>query len=81
MRAATTCPSRSKITGSASRAAEHGKIFDRFYRSGGGTGKGGYGLGLFMVSHIMTVHGGRVEVDSEQGHGSRFRLIFPTTAT
>lgn len=61
--------------------AEHGKIFDRFYRSAGGTGKGGYGLGLFMVSHIMTVHGGRVEVDSEQGRGSRFRLIFPTVAT
>lgn len=61
--------------------AEQGKIFDRFYRSGGGTGKGGYGLGLFMVNHIMSVHGGRVEVDSERGRGSRFRLIFPTTAT
>lgn len=60
---------------------EQGKIFDRFYRAGSGTGKGGYGLGLFMVKHIMTVHGGRVDVDSEQGRGSRFRLIFPTTAT
>ena len=61
--------------------AEQGKIFDRFYRSGGGTAQGGYGLGLFMVSHIMIVHGGRVEVDSERGRGSRFRLVFPTTAT
>ena len=59
-------------------AAEQAKIFDRFYRSAGGTGKGGYGLGLFMVRHIMAVHGGRVEVDSEPGRGSRFRLIFPT---
>jgi signal transduction histidine kinase len=59
--------------------AEQARIFDRFYRSGGATGKGGYGLGLFMVSHIMAVHGGRVEVDSERGRGSRFRLIFPTT--
>ncbi len=60
--------------------AEQGKIFDRFYRSGGGTGKGGYGLGLFMVRHIMTVHGGRVDVDSEPGRGSRFRLIFPAAS-
>jgi signal transduction histidine kinase len=61
-------------------AGEQGRIFDRFYRSAGGTGKGGYGLGLFMVRHIMSAHGGRVEVDSEPGRGSRFRLIFPTVA-
>ena len=56
---------------------EQSKIFDRFYRVSNGSGKGGYGLGLFLVQHIMQAHGGRVEVESEPGKGSTFRLIFP----
>lgn len=60
--------------------AERGKIFQRFYRSPNGAGKGGYGLGLFLVRHIMDAHLGRVEVESEPGVGSLFRLIFPVTA-
>jgi len=56
---------------------EQNKIFERFYRTPNGSGKGGYGLGLFMVRHIMEAHGGRAEVESEPGRGSRFRLIFP----
>ena len=58
-------------------AAEQEKIFDRFYRVANGSAKGGYGLGLFLVRHIMEAHGGRAEVDSEPGRGSRFRLVFP----
>src|SRR6185295_2083151 len=58
-------------------ASEQQKIFDRFYRIQNGSGKGGYGLGLFMVRHIMAAHGGRAEVESEPGRGSRFRLVFP----
>jgi signal transduction histidine kinase len=60
--------------------AEQGKVFERFYRVANGTGKGGYGLGLFLVRHIMEAHGGRAEVHSEPGRGSRFRLILPATA-
>ena len=56
---------------------EREKIFQQFYRSRTGSGKGGYGLGLFLVQHIMDAHGGRVEVESEAGRGSRFRLVFP----
>jgi two-component system phosphate regulon sensor histidine kinase PhoR len=41
------------------------------------SGKGGYGLGLFMVQHIMRAHGGRAEVESTPGRGSTFRLVFP----
>jgi two-component system phosphate regulon sensor histidine kinase PhoR len=37
----------------------------------------GVGLGLRIVSHIMAAHGGRVEVESEPGTGSVFRLVFP----
>jgi signal transduction histidine kinase len=56
------------------------KIFERFYRVGNGSGKGGYGLGLFLVRHIMAAHGGRAEVESELGRGSRFRLVFPVVS-
>ena len=59
------------------RPAEQARIFDRFYRAANATAKGGYGLGLFLVRHIMEAHGGRAEVESEPGRGSRFRLIFP----
>ncbi len=39
--------------------------------------RGGTGLGLAMVYGVMQRHGGRVEVDSEIGHGTTIRLIFP----
>ena len=58
-------------------ANQHDKIFERFYRVKNGSGKGGYGLGLFLVRHIMDAHGGRAEVESQPGQGSRFRLVFP----
>ena len=60
--------------------SERVKIFQRFYRSPNGAGKGGYGLGLFLVRHIMDAHLGRVEVESEPGVGSLFRLVFPVRA-
>jgi signal transduction histidine kinase len=60
-------------------ADEQKKIFQQFYRSGTRSGKGGYGLGLFLVKHIMDAHGGRVGVESEVGRGSRFRLVFPVS--
>lgn len=49
-------------------------IFDPLYTTkdrGHGTG-----LGLVIVSQIVSEHGGRVEVDSEVGKGTRFRLTF-----
>jgi signal transduction histidine kinase len=52
-------------------------VFDRFYRSQRTEGQGGYGLGLFLVKHIMDAHHGRIEVESERGRGSCFRLVFP----
>ncbi len=61
-------------------AAEQKKIFERFYRISNGSGKGGYGLGLFLVRHIMDAHGGRAEVESETGRGSCFRLVFPVVS-
>jgi signal transduction histidine kinase len=56
---------------------EQEKIFQRFYRVGNAVAKGGYGLGLYLVRHIMDAHKGKVELESEPQRGSRFRLIFP----
>jgi len=55
------------------------KIFEGFFRSGPAVEQdpAGVGLGLKIVRHIMDAHSGRVEVESEPGMGSVFRLVFP----
>jgi len=58
---------------------EQAKIFDRFHRVHTGLVHEvrGSGLGLSLVHHILTVHGGRVSVESEPGRGSTFTLHLP----
>ena len=54
-------------------------IFDPLYTTkdrGHGTG-----LGLVIVSQIVSEHGGRLEVQSELGKGTRFRLTFAAIPT
>ena len=58
-------------------AEERSKIFEGFYRVSNSPAYQGFGVGLFVVRHIMRAHGGRVEVVSEPGKGSCFRLVFP----
>jgi two-component system phosphate regulon sensor histidine kinase PhoR len=59
--------------------AEQRQIFGKFVRGGQATRLGikGTGLGLSIVLHIMQAHGGAVEVESREGGGSSFVLIFP----
>ena len=62
-------------------AREHiARLTERFYRvdASRARGTGGTGLGLSIVKHVMQRHGGAIEIDSEPGKGSRFRLVFPT---
>lgn len=49
------------------------KIFDVFYSGRGG----GTGLGLAIAQQIVTHHGGAIEVDSEEGRGTTFRIRLP----
>jgi signal transduction histidine kinase len=59
---------------------EQAKIFDRFHRVSTGLVHEvkGSGLGLSLVQHIVTVHGGRVTVESAPGRGSTFTLHLPS---
>jgi two-component system phosphate regulon sensor histidine kinase PhoR len=57
---------------------EQAKIFDAFYRVDNKCGKGGCGLGLFLVKHIVAGHRGRIEVRSHPGQGTCFRIFLPT---
>jgi two-component system, OmpR family, phosphate regulon sensor histidine kinase PhoR len=58
---------------------ERQAVFQRFVRGKQAVERGikGTGLGLAMVAHIARAHGGVVEVESEEGLGSTFRLIVP----
>ena len=41
------------------------------------TKKKGLGIGLFQCKRIMEAHGGKIDVESEPGKGSTFRLLLP----
>lgn len=54
-------------------------IFEPYYRAqfSDTETRRGAGLGLTLVKQIITAHGGRIEVESQVGSGSIFRMLFP----
>ncbi len=58
---------------------EHRRIFQKFYRVDDRLSrtKEGSGLGLAIVNHVARAHHARVKLDSEEGKGSTFALLFP----
>lgn len=55
------------------------RLTERFYRVDRSRSRetGGTGLGLSIVKHILTRHQSRLEIESELGKGSIFRVVFP----
>jgi signal transduction histidine kinase len=68
---------RDRGVGISERDRKH--IFGRFYRADGEISKRikGAGLGLSLVWHIVTAHGGKVECESRVGEGSTFCIRLP----
>jgi hypothetical protein len=66
-------------TGIGIAADEVDRVFDRFFRCGPALERHipGTGLGLDIVSSIVSAHGGDVSLDSEIGRGSTFRVTLP----
>ena len=61
-------------------APEHReRLFERFYRVDKSRSRemGGTGLGLALVKWTAEAHGGRVELETEVGRGSTFRIVVP----
>jgi two-component system, OmpR family, phosphate regulon sensor histidine kinase PhoR len=61
-------------------AIEHlPRVFERFYRVDKARSRdaGGTGLGLAIVKHLVLIHGGEAEVQSEVGAGSEFIVRLP----
>jgi len=64
-------------TGPGVAPQERERIFEKYYRSQRTCRTKGTGLGLATVKAVAESHGGRVELESEVGKGSVFRMRFP----
>ena len=68
-----------KDTGLGIESSDRDRLFTRFFRSAHATKQSiqGVGLGLSITKSIVESHGGRIEVESELGRGSEFRVRIP----
>jgi signal transduction histidine kinase len=59
------------------------KIFDRFFRTDKSRSRasGGVGLGLAIAQSIAISHGGKINVTSQLGKGSKFQIILPLSSS
>ena len=69
-------------TGIGISARDRNHVFSRFFRGQHASRQSiqGIGLGLSITKAIVDSHGGRIEVESEEGRGSTFRVRLPLDA-
>ncbi|MFQ5686288.1 MAG: ATP-binding protein [Candidatus Scalindua sp.] len=60
-------------TGSGMKKETTGRIFEPFFT----TASSGMGMGLSIVKEIITSNNGNISVESEEGKGSTFKMVFP----
>ena len=58
-------------------------VFEPFYRADPARARetGGTGLGLAIADQVVRAHGGRIDVSSQPGAGSTFRILLPLQGT
>lgn len=66
-------------TGPGIAAAEHARVFDRFYRADRARSRktGGTGLGLPIARALVLAHGGEIGLESQPGHGTTVWFSLP----
>ena len=62
-------------------AADLDRLFERYHRGSNVSGIVGTGVGLYLVKMVVDMHGGVVEVASEEGDGARFTIRLPLRPT
>jgi len=70
-----------KDSGPGLSANDKQLLFKKFQRLSAKptAGENSTGIGLYIVNKFVKMHGGKIEVDSELGEGTTFKVIFPNT--
>ena len=68
-------------TGTGMTEEEQQRVFGAFERLSNAAAKDGFGLGLSIVQRIVSMLGGTIQLESEKGRGSRFKVGIPMQTT